>query len=416
MFWVCLFTVSFAFADESLLKDESYIGGSKKAEEESFLQDAQRVGKVQKSLVEPNQGKIGRVFHRKNNGAVLGIFQVYDNIPEELKSGIFEKPNAWLSLVRFSGGSGTTQSDIWPDVMGIAVKLLDIDPSKKERNKEIKTMDWLMTNSPTAFSHDQREFIEFMETKNEPGLLGNRLVRYFVVHPKAFFRVLCSVVGPHAHNLLETYMSGHPYLLTPNRAMKFGLKLETTPIDQAEGMTVVSAEEVEDEYAVGWNPFRYLTRLVKAIGHPNYLRDDFYSVVEKGTVTLSFFVQVQDLEHPENTPLEDALANWDAEPVTLGRLIIPQQSKDEQLMAFADALGFNPANYFAHHRPVGRLGRGRVFTYRQSQRGRNAATMRTFSNIDEQVILRQIVDKFENLGNPEDLEQTAQMWIQALPQ
>lgn len=383
-------------AELVLIPGEEFIGGEQDIEEMSFINDALRVKQAQEILAAKNQGEKGRVFHRKNNGTVLGEFEVLDNLPPEARFGIFAKPAKWLTLVRLSGGVGVKQSDLLPDVMGFAMKLLQYDPSQPLDSQTIQTMDWLMTNSKVGFGDDQREFVEFMEANVKKGIVGQRLGLYFAKHPRVLLRVLQSSLGPHAGSLFATYGSGHPYLLNSDTAMKMSVHLDYNRIFQNLEPTVgpheVNAIAQAEEYGVGWSPIDYISRVVKAIKDPNYLRNDFYKMVRHGSVSLVFNLEIQDKVHSENTPLEKGLTVWKTHKIPVARLTLHQQTLDSELLTLGNALGFNPGNYLFGHRPAGRTGRGRLFTYTRSQEGRGAA-----DPAEIQANLRRVIAKANEL-------------------
>src|SRR4051812_44746890 len=76
-------------------------------------------------------GVVGRAQHRKHHGCVSAIFQVADDVPEELRHGVFASPGArFNTLIRFS--SGRQQDDSKEDAHGMAIKLLDVQSKLPE--------------------------------------------------------------------------------------------------------------------------------------------------------------------------------------------------------------------------------------------------------------------------------------------
>jgi hypothetical protein len=76
------------------------------------------------------------------------------------------------------------------------------------------------------------------------------------------------------------------------------------------------------------------------------------------------------------TPVENTLVQWktsDSPLIPMAKIILDRQHFD-----YADrdtectTLRFTPGHYHPFHRPTGNMGRGRVFTYNESQNLRGA--------------------------------------------
>jgi catalase len=139
----------------------------------------------------------------------------------------------------------------------------------------------------------------------------------------------------------QQYWSGHPYLLGPDRAMKFNV----TPV------AGVAAGSV--------------TELLGA----DHLREDLLRRLQDGPVRFTLNVQLGIT--PEITPIEDALVEWE-ESQSPSMAVADLELTRKLAGMDADALSFTPAHFIAAHRPLGNMARGRIFTYRASQEGRGA--------------------------------------------
>jgi catalase len=74
---------------------------------------------------------VGRAQHRKHHGCVAAVFQVVDDVPMELRHGVFANSGARFdTLIRFS--NGRQQNDREPDTHGMAIKLLDVQGKRPD--------------------------------------------------------------------------------------------------------------------------------------------------------------------------------------------------------------------------------------------------------------------------------------------
>jgi catalase len=366
-----------------LYKNERYKFDSKELEEEEFRGHERRVQEAQKRLEEKHKlGRPRRVFHTKTHACLKGKLNLLEDRPESTRHGIFASggKTSYNVLARFSNGVGFEEHDLKPDVRGIALKIFGVDDSSADAvGQGPRTLDFLMTNSPTGFGQDQEEFVEFMEANVNPGALGLNLGRFLFEHDevaklllKATLKIVPSVTS-------EQYWSGHAYLLGPDRAMKFNVR----PSDDA--ATEVKDEDLRREMSefdsrlgsVGEGVrqkiehlIRTLTEDASAAVNPNYLRADLLERVRRGPVKFIFSVQLE--KDTESTPIEKGLVEWkesDSPSIPVAELVLDQQDRSLD----SENLRFSPGHRIPAHRPLGNLGRGRVFAYEASQSGRHAA-------------------------------------------
>jgi catalase len=84
-----------------------------------------------------------------------------------------------------------------------------------------------------------------------------------------------------------------------------------------------------------------------------------------------FSVQLE--KDPQTTPIEDALVEWkesDSPSIPVAELVLDREIEPH----VCEVARFTPGHCIAEHRPLGNMGRGRLFSYDASQRGRHAAT------------------------------------------
>jgi catalase len=360
---------------DELHPDERYKFGSKEKELAEFADHARRVTEAQMVIAARNASLPNRVFHMKTHGCLSGVLRLLPDRPESVRHGIFANSakSAYNVLARFSSGVGVAQHDLKPDVRGLALKIFGVD----DRPDKPGTIDFLMTNSPNPFGSDQEEFVRFMEANVDPGILGANLLQFLVRHPdvarllvKATLKVVPSLAT-------EQYWSGHAYLLGPEQAMKFNVRPVIDDITQVDSevqdeigafdATRESSGESLSERIALWVRLREAGRSKL---HPDYLSLELRRRLSGASI--KFILSAQLAKGNHLTPVEDGLVAWkesDSPSIPLAEL-----SLDRLLEADACAnLRFTPGHFIPEHRPLGNLGRGRIFTYRASQDGRGAS-------------------------------------------
>ncbi|HCF27371.1 MAG TPA: hypothetical protein DEV81_09275 [Cyanobacteria bacterium UBA11049] len=101
------------------------------------LSKSEAIDRVIESAVKDQAEKAPglRQVHAKSHGCVWGKFTIAENIPENLRIGIFRKVKTYPIWVRFSNASGSIsqgqlQSDKLPDGRGMAIKLMQVEGKK----------------------------------------------------------------------------------------------------------------------------------------------------------------------------------------------------------------------------------------------------------------------------------------------
>lgn len=371
-----------SLTNDDLFVNEHYKFGDKASEILEFQNHADRVRKAQESLASKHSpGQPQRVFHSKSHACLTGKLNLLANRPENTRHGIFALggKTGYNVLARFSNGVGFSEHDLIPDVRGIALKIFGVpERSTSDAAPSSRTVDFLMTNSTNAFGEDQEQFVQFMENTVNPGVLNAKLVLFLLHHPeiaklllKATARIVPSLVT-------EQYWSGHAYLLGPNQAMKFNVRpstdadVEVEDSDLREEMTKHKVKlgsmgnEMQDQIQ-GWLRMR-LDEVISKVS-PNYLSIDLLERAKRGPIKFIFSVQLE--KDTVSTPIENALIEWkesDSPSIPVAELVLDQQESSQD----CNNLRFTPGHYIPDHRPLGNIGRGRIFTYEASQTGRFA--------------------------------------------
>ncbi len=99
-------------------------------------------------------GRFERGGNTKTHGIVRAEFIVHDNLPAELRHGIYSEPRTYRAWVRFSGPGPYITPDI-DDVgfMSIGIKLMGV-PGPKMMEEEKFTQDMFAVSTPTFVTPD----------------------------------------------------------------------------------------------------------------------------------------------------------------------------------------------------------------------------------------------------------------------
>jgi Catalase len=362
-----------ALLNFDLSPGESWKGGSKAAEIASFMLNAMDVRRASAKLFHDNAGvaRSGRVFHEKQHGCLTGTLTIRGERPEDTDgrtvAGLFAKEASYPVIARFSNGIGGVGHDADPDVRGLAIKMFGEDG---------QPVDFLMTNSTNPLGRDLQQFVDFMNAQVQGNLEVVRFVREQVAsqsdpdelpYLRHFTRTVLGVIESPEK---EAYWSGHPYMMGAGSHMKFNVRPEGwSDEDQfkydhrGEGVGLLELPGILLNTAIS-----HLTK------SPNYLRESLLARAKAAPIHYVFSLQLE--KDASSTPLENALVEWkesDAPSIPVADLVLDQQDFSEQgREAECGRLRFTPAHYHPEHRPVGNMGRGRLFAYLASQIARGA--------------------------------------------
>lgn len=364
---------------------EKYKFGSEILEKAEFLIHAQKVLAAQAKIQKDTRAaEPARVFHRKSHGCYTGKLILNANRGANLRRGIFsDKAKAEYNvLVRYSNGVSIDQHDLKPDVRGIAMKIFGVEDTE---NKDLHTLDLLMTNAPTPFGRDQEEFVEFMEAQVDPGFLHKNMALFGVKHPKVAGILAKRTLRVIKSLSKERFWSGHPYLLGKGQAVKFNI----SPVMEHNGKWGAAHDSFADrlldaELGVVEGGISKLAEFSEWIKrqlepvtdrvHKDYLRQELARRAKMAPVHYLLSTQLE--KNPGTTPIEDGLREWTegvSPSLPLADLILDQQDPSNPVQdQLCEKLAFTPGHHHSEHRPLSSIGRGRVFAYEASQRGRGA--------------------------------------------
>lgn len=301
--------------------------GEPTADVESLLARAHKI-----MLERDKEGLQRRDVHTKMNALMRAEFTVEDNVPPELRHGIFAQPGTYRAWVRSSNSSNNVQADIERDIRGLAIKLMGV-PGRKvlASDPDAPTQDFILVN---ARNFPARTAAETHVLFNAVlGSLWDKLI-YAVQHPIRLWN-LVRAMQKHANILQIRYFSPVPYALGP-----YVVKYVATP-------RVTQFDELPAEPS------------------ENFLRERAVAQLAQGAAVFDFAVQVQRDE--ASMPLDDPLKIWSLElspPRRLATLrILKQEFNTEAINSYGENLSFNPWHSLAEHQPLGTLNLARKTIY-----------------------------------------------------
>jgi hypothetical protein len=330
----------------------------------------------------PGTDPILRGVHPKDHGCVTAAFKVRDDLPEDLRVGVFAKPGReYQTYIRFSNADVRDRDDSPPvqanspvvkhGSRGMAIKLLGVEGTPLVEAVGPLTQDFLMVNHPVfAFANveDYNVLSEILLKDNdEPGRffkervvwdtatgkpstdqplpMNKRALRTMQIaariqsltKPPAF-------QDPPASPEENSYYSAAPYLLGPDKVMKFRVK----PVAPASG----AKPDAKDR---------------------DYLRHALCKRLKDqkaGPVVFEFQVQIRSkaqLAGKLDTEIENACTEWDDKFKSVATVTIPLQEFDtEEQRKHCESLTFTPWHGIREHQPLGGINRLKLEVYKAS--------------------------------------------------
>lgn len=283
------------------------------------------------------EGETRRDGHPKCLGLMKGQFQILDNIPQDLKVGIFKKPRTFKCWIRSSSANTIIQTDAKKDFRGLALKLLDVEGERYDNdNSEKHTQDLLLLSYPVmplGTVQIFRNSIYYLVKKKSPLGLG--------------------------WNFLKTGNIG--ILATLFKAMKN----QSSPLDiNYWSTTPYQLNDLKVKYHI--KPTSSYKSTLPNKKSENYLTDNMQKHLNTSEASFDFYVQ--RFKNEKATPIENAGKEWKEKnsPFTkVGRLTIPMQDfNTENRNYLAEQFSFSPAHALKVHQPIGGLNRARIAIYK----------------------------------------------------
>ena len=300
--------------------------------------------------MKPVHGHLRRGQHAKATGCVTAEFRIADDVPSDLRHGIFRQPGRTFSaIVRFSNSQGTFVKDGAGTARGMAVKLLDVVGTRAVADDGDSTQDFVMIDHPAFPFPDPKAYLETISRKNIP-LIGNPLakVHLALLEPNEA-KIITAIRGKWVASPLKIkYWSGTPFWLGP-AAGEGGHAVKYSAVSRQANRTAEpnDPEGLPDDY------------LTQALARDLSMQEGVFD----------FKVQLQT--DPVEMPVEDVSAEWDeykSPPVTVATLRIAPQKVDGSgdLATRCESMSFNPWHALAEHRPMGGMNRLRKVVYQAS--------------------------------------------------
>jgi catalase len=262
-------------------------------------------------------------------------FRVHDDIPEELKQGIFAQPVSYPVKLRFA--NATNRDDSKKDIRGLSMQLSAVEgsvlwgmPGKQ---------DFILNSHPVLFVATPEDFLEFIRARQQGKF---DMLLFLLTHLKS----LCTVIKSrkkHLSPLDIRYWSTVPFRLGEQV-----VKYSVIPCSDYQTTEVVEAGE-------------------------NQLRAAIKAHLQKIPGRFHFAVQLQT--DPESMPIEDASVVWDeaVSPfIPVATLTLENQDVDNpDALANGERCSFNPWQCLPAHAPLGRMNQVRRLVYAKAAELRN---------------------------------------------
>jgi hypothetical protein len=306
------------------------------ADEEMWLQSIiTSFEKQMRLLWKP--GGFERGGNTKTHGIVRGEFIVHDNLPSNLRHGIYAQPRRFAAWVRFSGPGPYVTPDI-DDVgfMSISVKLMGV-PGPKLMDEEQFTQDMFGVSPPTFVTPDTKANAQLQIES-----LKNAQIYYFVNvrRPHLLDFIMQALwIKTQSSPFEAPYFSCVPYLLGEGQAMQYSF----------------------------WPKSNTRTPIPRLPLRPpdDYLRDAMVKSLSAGDI--EFDVRLQLQTDPHLMPIENNGVLWPerlSPRVSIATLRLPKQIFNSRAqMDFAKRLSYNPWHCIPEHRPLGNQSRARRRMY-----------------------------------------------------
>lgn len=292
------------------------------------------------TLDETEDNVTPRFNQAKTIACVKAEFRVHDDIPVELKHGVFSQPGSYPAKLRFA--NATSRDDSEKDIRGLSIRLSNVKGPTLWG--EDGYQDFLLNSYPALFVATPEEFLAFIRARQE-----NKKLSFFL-----------NPLDPHLKSLWIVFKSR---------------KRHFSPLDIRYWSTVPFRLGEANGQAVKYSVIPcsdYQTRQVVEPGE-NQLRAAIKSHLRHGPARFHFAVQKQS--DPASMPIEDASVIWD-EAVSpfqvLATITIEDQEFDnsDSLVA-CERSSFNPWQSLAAHEPLGRMNQVRRLVYAKAAAVRN---------------------------------------------
>lgn len=276
-----------------------------------------------------------RDAHPKAHGCVHAELRVRDDLPPDLRVGVFATPRVFPAVIRFSNGSEQPQPDSVGDGRGMAIKLLGVEQSPST------TQDFIMINHPAFFVRNAADYVDF-QTASSPW-------RFFVPSINLFRVRLHELLVARAITRQEVSnpLNIRYWSMTPYRFGDTACKLSARPRPPSSHFTATQGSD--------------------------FLSANLTRHLAEAGASFDFLVQLRG--DPEAMPIEDPTITWDEDVapfVPVATITIPsQQIGSPEQRVSCENLSFTPWHCVSAHRPLGGINRVRRTVYETISRLRH---------------------------------------------
>jgi hypothetical protein len=285
--------------------------------------------------------------HPKHHAFLAAKFIVSENVPVELRVGLFHEPKSYCAVIRFS--STGVPDDNLLDNHGMAIKVVDVKPTgTAEKQKDAKAMiqDFVLLDHPLFFTPNVATLVAFSREKKrlvlDKGLKDKELLREM---KKSFLNEVRLIEGrkKHINSPLEVeYFSTTPY--------KFGetaVKYSAKPEKSRDYLREILVEQLRSR---------------EKPGSP--------STPRQPAARFGFYIQRQT--DPVAMPIEDPTVEWKSDWEKVATIEIDAQEFDfPDRWNWGNRLSFSPWHALEEHRPLGGINRARKLVYPASSKLRH---------------------------------------------
>jgi len=283
---------------------------------------------------------IPRFNQAKTIACVNAEFRIHDDIPEELRKGIFSQPASYPAMLRFA--NATQWDDSKKDLRGLSIKISNV--AGPVLWGEPGFQDFVLNSYPALFVATPEDFLSFIRARQE-----DKKLRFFL-----------NPFDPHLKSL---------WIVLKAR------KKHVSPLDIRYWSTVPFRLGTTDSPVVKYSMIpcsKYATTQAVNPGE-NQLRAAVKSHLQQEPACFHFAVQKQT--DPTTMPIEDASVIWNEKVSpfqTVATITIENQDFDNpESLTNCERSSFNPWQSLAEHEPLGRMNEVRRLVYANAAKRRN---------------------------------------------
>ena len=177
-------------------------------------------------------GSTRRRFHPKSHGLVDAIFTVEDNLPVELREGLFREAKSYKALIRFSNAPFKLIKDHERGERGRAIKVLDTGQEPLDPDNLGNTQDFVLNTANILAPGRLKMYVLASRALFDKIIF---LLAY-ILNPLNWPALIAINQGrPRVANILETeFFSATPYLYGEGKAVKWHTRPNKPSFAQAD--------------------------------------------------------------------------------------------------------------------------------------------------------------------------------------